>query len=102
MGMGYGLYEEFIVDQGYVVTDTLRKFKIPRITQAPEIITLIVEDPHSLGPFGAKGMAELSLASSAPAIANAIDNAVGVRIRDLPITPQKVIAALQSSPATQE
>jgi aldehyde oxidoreductase len=102
MGMGYGLYEEFIVDQGYVVTDTLRKFKIPRITQAPEIITLIVENPHSLGPFGAKGMAELSLASSAPAIANAIDSAVGVRIRDLPITPQKVIAALQSSPATRE
>ncbi len=95
MGMGYGLSEEFIVDQGYVVTATLRKFKIPRITQAPEIIALIVEDPHSLGPFGAKGMAELSLASSAPAIANAIDNALGVRIRDLPITADKILAALQ-------
>jgi len=97
MGMGYGLYEEFIVDRGYVVTDTLRKFKIPRITQAPDIVTLIVENPHSLGPYGAKGMAELSLASSAPAIANAIDNAVGVRIRELPITPDKVVAALQAS-----
>jgi aldehyde oxidoreductase len=102
MGMGYGLTEEFIVDRGYVVTDTLRKFKIPRITQAPEIIALIVEDPHSLGPFGAKGMAELSVASSAPAIANAIDNAVGVRIRDLPITPEKILTALQQSSATRK
>ena len=102
MGMGYGLYEEFIVDRGYVVTDTLRKFKIPRITQAPDIVTLIVEDPHSLGPFGAKGMAELSLASSAPAIANAIADAMGVRIRALPITPDKIMAALQGSPPTRE
>jgi aldehyde oxidoreductase len=95
MGMGYGLTEEFMVDKGYVVTDTLHKFKIPRISQAPEIEPLIVEDPHSLGPFGAKGMAELSLASSAPAIANAIEDAVGARVCSLPITPDKILAALQ-------
>jgi CO/xanthine dehydrogenase Mo-binding subunit len=95
MGMGYGLSEEFIVDKGYVVTDTLRKFKIPRVKQAPHIKALIVEDPHSLGPYGAKGMAELSLSSSAPAISNAIEDAVGVRVRSLPITPAKILAALQ-------
>nr|MBC7245908.1 molybdopterin-dependent oxidoreductase [Chloroflexota bacterium] len=100
MGMGYALYEEFIVDRGYIVTDTLRKCKIPHIAQAPEIVPLIVEDPHSLGPFGAKGMAELSVAPSAPAIANAIHNALGVRIRELPITPEKILAALHRATAT--
>jgi len=99
MGLGYGLYEEFVVDQGYVVTDTLRKCGVPRITQAPEIIPLIVEDPHPLGPFGAKGMAELPVSATAPAIANALYDAVGVRIQDLPITPKKVLAALQSASA---
>jgi CO/xanthine dehydrogenase Mo-binding subunit len=94
MGMGYGLYEEFVVDNGYVVTDTLRKIGVPRFTQAPEISTLIVEDPHSLGPFGAKGMSELPVTPTAPAIANAIYNAVGVRVRHLPIRPKDVLAAL--------
>lgn len=95
MGMGYALYEEFVVDHGYVVTDTLRKCHVPRITQAPDIVPLIVEDPHPLGPFGAKGMAELSVAATAPAIANAVYDAVGVRVRELPITPSKVLAALR-------
>jgi selenium-dependent xanthine dehydrogenase len=95
MGLGYGLTEEFIVDKGYVVTDTLRKFKIPRVSQIPEIVPLIVENPHSLGPYGAKGMAELSLASSAPAIANAIHDALGVRVRELPITPDRILSALR-------
>jgi selenium-dependent xanthine dehydrogenase len=99
MGMGYALSEEFVVDKGYVVTDTLRKCQVPRITQVPEIVPLIVEDPHSQGPFGAKGMAELSVASSAPAIANAIHHALGVRIRALPITPEKILAALQQASA---
>jgi aldehyde oxidoreductase len=97
MGMGYGLTEEFMVRDGYVVSDTLRKSKIPRITDAPAITTLIVENPHSLGPYGAKGMAELSLTSTAPAIANGVFDAVGVRVRQLPLTRERVLAALQQS-----
>jgi len=96
MGTGYGLTEEFVVDRGHVVTDNLRKFKILRITEAPDVSALIVENPHSLGPFGAKGMAELSLASSAPAIANAIHDALGVRVRRIPITPERLRAAIQA------
>jgi len=95
MGMGYGLYEEFVLDQGYVVTDTLRKCGVPRITQAPEIVSLIVEDPHPLGPFGAKGMSELPVSPTAPAIANAIYDAIGVRVRELPIKQKKILAALR-------
>ena len=94
MGLGYGLYEQFVVDHGRVITDTLRKLKVPRITQAPEIVPIIVEDAHPLGPFGAKGMSELPISPTAPAIANAVYDAVGVRVRDLPITPEKVRAAL--------
>ena len=95
MGMGYGLSEEFVLDKGYVVTDTLRKCGVPRITEAPEIVSLIVEDPHPLGPFGAKGMSELPISVTAPAIANALFDAVGVRVRELPIKPAKVLRALK-------
>ncbi len=94
MGLGYGLYEEFVVDHGRVVSDTLRKLGVPRFAQAPEMTPLIVEDPHSLGPFGAKGMSELPITPTAPAIANAIYNAVGARVRHLPIRPKDVLAAL--------
>jgi len=94
MGLGYGLYEEFVVDNGRVVTDTLRKIGVPRFAQAPQIMPLIVEDPHPLGPFGAKGMSELPITPTAPAIANAIYNAVGVRVRHLPIRPEDVASTV--------
>ncbi len=93
MGVGYALHEELVVQGGHVVTDTLRKLKVPHIGDAPEIVSLIVEDPHPLGPFTAKGMAELPVAPTAPAITNAIRDAVGVRIRQLPATAQRVQAA---------
>ncbi len=96
MGMGYGLYEEFVVQEGRIVTDTLRKLKVPRAEQCPVIVPLIVEDPHPLGPFGAKGMSELPLTPTAPAITNAIRDALGVRITRLPATPERVQAALRA------
>lgn len=95
MGLGYGLTEEFVVKDGKVVTNTLRKLGVPRISQIPEIVPLIVEDPHPLGPFEAKGMAELPISVTAPAIANAIYDAIGVRMTELPMTPEKVRAARQ-------
>jgi len=90
MGLGYGLSEEFVVQEGRVVTDTLRKLHLPGVGDAPEMVTLIVEDPHSEGPLGAKGMAELSVAASAPAIASAIRDAVGVPMRRIPITAERL------------
>lgn len=95
MGLGYGLSEEFVVENGRVLTDTLRKCGVPRISQMPEIIPLIVENPHPEGPFEAKGMAELPISVTAPAIANAIFDAIGVRLTELPMTPEKILAALE-------
>jgi aldehyde oxidoreductase len=91
MGLGYALTEEFVCN----VTDSFAKFRIPRAKDAPrmEIITLNI--PRKKGPFGASGTAEYADAPTAPAIMNAVANACGIRIRDLPATPDKVKEALK-------
>lgn len=99
MGMGYALSEEFRVDNGRILTKTLRDCRIPDITWTPRIIPIIVEDPEPTGPFGAKGVGEMGTNPTAPAIINAIDDAIGVRIADLPATKEKVLRALQEKRA---
>jgi CO/xanthine dehydrogenase Mo-binding subunit len=96
-GIGYALYEELISDEGKIQNPDFRDYKIPRIQEMNFPIDLeFIETDDKFGPFGAKGVAEPGLVPTAPAIANAIYNAVGVRIRDLPITPEKVLNALTS------
>jgi selenium-dependent xanthine dehydrogenase len=92
MGLGYALSEEFILDRGYLATDTLAKVGIPVIDSSPPVDVLLIEDPDPGGPFGAKGIAEAAAIPTAPAILNAISRAVGVRIRRLPATPDRVTA----------
>jgi CO/xanthine dehydrogenase Mo-binding subunit len=70
-------------------------YKMPRTLDIPEITSIIVEAPHREGPWGAKGIGEMTVVPMAAAIANAIDDAVGVRIKDLPITPDKILRALK-------
>jgi len=94
MGLGYALYESFVVEGEKIVTDDLRKLAVPSIVQVPPIETVIVERPQPGGPYGAKGMGELGVNPVAPAISNAIFDALGVRLRSLPMTPEKVLAAL--------
>lgn len=94
MGMGYALTEEFRLDQGRILTDNLRKCHIPTFKKCPEIVTIIVEDEEPSGPFGAKGIAEAAAIPTAPAIINALHDAVGITIRDLPATPMKIMDAL--------
>lgn len=96
MGMGYALTEEFRLDRGRILTDNLKKCHIPTFKDTPEIVTIIVEDEEPSGPFGAKGIAEAAVIPTAPAIINAIRDAVGVRIRDLPATPMKLLDALHA------
>jgi 4-hydroxybenzoyl-CoA reductase alpha subunit len=95
MGLGYGLYEELVVEEGRVLNPNFADYSLPTVLDMPEIDPIIVETDDPAGPFGAKGMAEPACIPTAPAIANAVYDAVGVRIRDLPITPEKVLRALK-------
>ncbi len=86
MGIGYALSEKFLIEDGQVVTKQLKDMGLPRSTDVPtDIRTIIVEEKHPYGPFNAKGMGEIPLNPTAPAILNAIYNAVGVRINALPV-----------------
>ena len=95
MGISNTLFEEFKMEKGRILNDTLSDYKLASILDIPEIVPIIVEARHEEGPFGAKGIGEPAAAPTAPAIANAVFDAVGIRIKDLPITPEKVIAALR-------
>jgi CO/xanthine dehydrogenase Mo-binding subunit len=99
MGVGFGMMEEMVVNQGRVRNPQLTDYIVPTALDVPEIITSIVERPEPTGPFGAKGIGEPSLLPTAPAIVNAIQNAIGVRIRHLPATPEKILQALQEKEA---
>jgi CO/xanthine dehydrogenase Mo-binding subunit len=96
MGLGFALSEQFVVEKGINLTDTLYKCHIPSADQAPEIICSIIEVPHPFGPEGAKGFAEAPSLATAPAIANAIFDALGVRVTSLPANKQEVLQALQN------
>ncbi len=95
MGLSNALLEEFKMKNGRILNDTLADYKLASMMDIPEIIPILVETDHAEGPFGAKGVGELAAAPTAPAIANAIFDAVGVRIRDLPLTPEKILKALK-------
>ena len=94
MGLGYGLSEEFKVEQGRNLTRTLRQCGLPTAAAAPDIVTVSVEVPHPWGPLGIKGLGEAPSLATAPAIANAIWDAVGARLTELPMTPERVKIAM--------
>lgn len=91
MGVGHALLENFITENGYVVTDRMARYRVPSIVHAPEILPIVVEDPVSTGPYGAKGVGEIVLIPTPPAITNAIYNAVGVRFDRLPVDQEKLL-----------
>ncbi len=97
-GIGFALFEDPIIspENGAMLTDGFDKYKIPTILDMPEHETILVELGDPTGPFGAKSVGESGLFLQAPAIANAIYDAVGVRMRDVPMTPEKVLAALKA------
>jgi CO/xanthine dehydrogenase Mo-binding subunit len=95
-GIGYALMEDCIVKEGRIQTPTLSEYLIPTAVDVPKMKVIILESGTGVGPFGAKGVGEPSLTPAAPAVANAVSNAIGVRMKSLPITPEKVLAALES------
>jgi xanthine dehydrogenase molybdenum-binding subunit len=94
MGIGHTLTENFIVKDGYVVTDRLARYRTPSIVHTPEIISFVVEHPVEEGPYGAKGVGEIVLIPTPAAITNAIYNAVGVRVDRLPVDQEMICKAL--------
>ena len=94
-GMGYGLTEEVIIEKGVTITPSFSEYLLPTAMDVPDVQTILLESGDGVGPFGAKGVGEPSVCSVAPAIANAVYDAIGVRIYDLPITPEKVLKAIQ-------
>lgn len=95
-GLGYALMEDLIHKNGIVVNPNLGDYYVPTSLDIPEIKTIIVEYPGRLGPFGAKAIGEPPIVLPAPAIVNAIDNAIGVRITEIPATPERVLTSLRT------
>ncbi|MGH7793774.1 MAG: xanthine dehydrogenase family protein molybdopterin-binding subunit [Candidatus Binatia bacterium] len=102
-GLGSALFEEMRFDNGQPINASFLDYLLPSMLDHPtEFNSLLIETPHPDGPFGAKGMGEAALPPTAPAIGNAISNALnGVRVRDLPIKPDKIIAALGAAKETR-
>jgi len=96
-GIGYSLTEDYVInkDSGVVESDNYDNYKMPGILDMPEAEVIIIDKPDPKGPFGAKGVGEPGMVGVAPAIANAIYDAIGVRIEDLPITPERILKALE-------
>ncbi len=96
MGLGQAMQEEMVWKDGLLMNPGMLEYKSPSATESPEIEAIIVESVDPEGPFGAKEASEGSLAATIPAIANAIYDAVGVRLREAPFTPERVLAAIKA------
>jgi CO/xanthine dehydrogenase Mo-binding subunit len=94
-GLGWALYERYVYDEnGQLLTSTLMDYALPQSHEVPNITPVLIEVPSPLGPFGAKGVGEPPVVPVGAAIANAIFDAVGARVADLPITPERLFKAM--------
>ncbi|PWR13628.1 xanthine dehydrogenase [Micromonospora sicca] len=98
MGLGHALFDELVFDQGQMLNSTLLDYQLPSVKDLPGKLTpIIIESPHATGPFGAKGVGETGIIPIAPAVANAVRDAVGVRITRLPLSPERVLQAMDEA-----
>lgn len=97
MGLGAALLEEYVPGQ----TTGLINYHLPNVLSMPEIQVILVEVPSSFGPYGVKGLGEAALLPSTPAIINAVSRAIEKRIRSIPATPERVLAAIQKETDTK-
>ena len=96
MGIGYALMEELVVNQGRTINNSLESYLIPTAKDIPQIRARLLEFPEPYAPYGSKGIGEASLTPTAPAIANAVADALGLPIRQIPLTAERVLAAIDS------
>ena len=96
-GFGFALTEELIHDDGKIVTSTLGEYKLPNIADVPPLKTLLFQDHDGPGPFNSKPVGEHSAVPTAACIANAVYDAIGVQITDLPLSAEKIYAAIKRS-----
>ena len=95
MGLGFALTEEIVREKGKTLNPSFLDYKLFTALDMPKIKPIIVEVPEPLGPFGARGIGEATTIPTAAAIANAVFNAVGVRVKELPMTPERILEGLK-------
>ncbi|MEK7700535.1 MAG: xanthine dehydrogenase family protein molybdopterin-binding subunit [candidate division NC10 bacterium] len=95
MGLGYALGERLVVEEGQILTQSFMDYAVLRADDMPEIVVKLIETVDQEGPFGAKGLGESGVIPVAAAVRNAIKDAIGIRFHEIPITPQRVRAALE-------
>jgi xanthine dehydrogenase molybdenum-binding subunit len=100
-GIGYGMIEEVVFDPrtGRTLTSDFAQYEIPTSMDTPEITPLLVEEGEPTGPYGAKGVGEPGIIPTAPAIANAVFDAIGVQVLELPVTAERVLEAIRRKPS---
>jgi len=102
-GLGTGIFEEVLYDgKGKMLNPNFRDYRIPTAVDAPQITPIIVEATHDEGPFGAKGIGEMTLVSTPTAVGNAIYDATGIRLTELPATPERLFKLLKERNARTE
>jgi len=101
-GLGYALMEDFRFRDGFIETPSFAEYLIPTTVDLPATKVIILESGTGIGPFGAKGIGEPSLTPAAPAVANAVADAIGARVHDLPLTPERVLDALDRAAEKKE
>lgn len=94
--LGQGLMEDYKLDKGHTTTSGFAKYILPTSLDVPHVTSVILEDPDPIGPLGVKGIGEPAMVPTIPAVMNAVYDAVGVRITDLPATPETVLAAIKA------
>jgi xanthine dehydrogenase molybdenum-binding subunit len=100
MGLGYALSEELLIQEGRVINPQFMEYALLAASDMPDIVVELIETVDEAGPFGAKGLGESGTIPIAAAVANAVKDAVGVRLTELPMTPERVFRALSSRAAS--
>ena len=97
MALGYALFEDLKLEKGVIKNNRFSKYLIPTAMDMIDVEKIIIEDPEMTAPYGAKGIGEPVIIPIAPAILNAIYNAIGIRITELPVTPENLMKAIREA-----